>query len=94
MSWSVLESDKTLKQLDRSPREIQDAFEAWKLIVLNEGPMGLTKVNGYWDHALTGEWKGARSSSLNKQWRVIYTVQNHVFKVLVLRVTAHDYRRK
>lgn len=52
------------------------------------------RINGYWDHALKGEWKGARSSSLNEQWRVIYVVKGSLVRIMVLKVTPHDYRRK
>ena len=61
--WLVLETDKAKKELDRAPKEIHEAFEAWKLIVMSQGPIGLRSINGYWDHSLSSEWKGARSSS-------------------------------
>lgn len=92
--WTVQTSKSASKELDRAPTEIQEDYEAWKNVVLMSGPLGLKKINGYWDHALTGEWKGARASSLNKQWRVIYVVHADVVQVLVLRVSAHDYRSK
>lgn len=91
--WLVLESKQAAKELDRAPREVQEAFEAWKNIVFNSGPEGVRRVNGYWDHALRGEWSGARASSLSKKWRVIYVVESNVLRVLVLKVTPHDYRR-
>jgi hypothetical protein len=31
-------------------------------------------IPGYRDHALKGEWKGARSSYLTQKWRVLYVV--------------------
>ncbi len=61
--------------------------------MLLSGPAGLRKINGYWDHALRGEWQGARGPSLSKQWRIIYRVEGTVFQVIVLRLSAHDYRR-
>lgn len=36
------------------------------------GPEGLRAINGFRDAALSGDWKGYRSSRLNEQWRVIY----------------------
>jgi addiction module RelE/StbE family toxin len=50
-------------------------------------------INGYWDHTLKGEWAGARASSLNKHWRVIYRVEADVIQVAVLRISSHDYGR-
>ena len=51
-------------------------------------------IKGFRDEALSGDWKGFRSSRLNEQWRVIYTVEAAVMIVQVVRVTAHDYRRR
>ena len=92
--WSVLETRKSKKELDRAPLEVQESFEAWKLIVIHQGPIGLRQINGYWDHALKGEWKGARASYLNKQWRVIYIFRGEQVQVIVASVTPHDYRKK
>ena len=55
-------------------------------------PDGLRLIKGFHDEALHGEWKGHRSSRLGEQYRVIYMVGEQ--KVLVMDVTAHDYRRK
>lgn len=91
--WTVQLTKIAAKELDKAPHEIQVAFEAWRQIIESSGPDGLRLINGYWDHALKGEWSGARASSLNKAWRVIYTVQKSVVTVTVLRVSHHDYRR-
>ena len=48
-------------------------------------------IGGYRDHALKGEWRGARASYLTKQWRVIYVVEGDVLEILVLEVNPHDY---
>lgn len=57
------------------------------------GPQGLRVIKGFHDEALSGDWKGSRSSRLNEQWRVIYSVKADVITVQVVRVTPHDYRR-
>jgi mRNA-degrading endonuclease YafQ of YafQ-DinJ toxin-antitoxin module len=44
--------------------------------------------------ALRGEWKGYRSSRLDIQYRIIYKIGNEQLFVKVIKVTAHDYRRK
>lgn len=84
-------ADKVLK---KAPIDIRDAFDAWKNVIKLQGVAGLKAINGYRDHALKGEWEGARSSSLNNQWRVIYIVVEKEVKVFVFEVTPHDYRRK
>jgi addiction module RelE/StbE family toxin len=48
---------------------------------------------GFKDEALSGNWKGFRSSRLNIQYRVIYKVHKDQVLVEVERVTPHDYRR-
>lgn len=82
------------KALRKAPNEIRDSFDAWKNVITLNGVSGVTAINGYRDHALKGDWEGARSSSLNSQWRVIYVIIDKEVKVYVLEVTPHDYRRK
>ena len=92
--WLVLESKKVAKQLDKCPKEIIRQYEAWRKVVELAGPHSLRKITGYKDHALKGEWAGARSSYLNLQWRVIYLVEERFVQVKILEVTPHDYRKK
>ncbi len=92
--WIVEIAKSTEKELKKAPFEIRDSFDAWKNLIEHYGPQGIQRINGYWDHALKGEWKGARASSLNQQWRVIYMIEGSAIKILVLKVTPHDYRRK
>lgn len=87
-------SKSAYKALKKAPAEIRDSFDAWKNVIALNGVSGVAAINGYRDHALKGEWEGARSSSLNSQWRVIYVVIDKEVKVYVLEVTPHDYRRK
>ena len=69
-------------------------YEKWKDIVAMSGPKGLKEIKGFHDEALRGEWKGYRSSQLNIQYRIIYKIENEQFYIKVVKVTAHDYRRK
>lgn len=73
--------------------KILKRYEKWKDIVRLSGPPGLRAINGFHDEALTGEWKGCRSSRLGLQWRVIYQVVADRVLIPVVQVTAHDYRR-
>lgn len=92
--WSIFEHRRLEKQLAKTPVEVQKRYEKWKDIVEISGPAGLKLIRGFRDEALRGEWKGYRSSRLNQQYRVIYQVEGDHFKVYVVEVTPHDYRRK
>jgi mRNA-degrading endonuclease YafQ of YafQ-DinJ toxin-antitoxin module len=56
--------------------------------------MGLRAIAGFHDEALSGEWKGFRSSRLGLQYRVIYRFFAAEILFRVETVTAHDYRRR
>ncbi len=58
------------------------------------GTAGLRVIKGFHDERLQGEWEGHRSSRLNAQYRVIYTVEEQRVLVVIMDVTAHDYRRQ
>lgn len=94
--WKILEHRHADKELSsgRVPVEILKRYEKWKDIATISGPDGLRAIRGFHDEALAGEWKGCRSSRLNEQWRVIYSVEAGVMIVQVIRVTPHDYRRR
>jgi addiction module RelE/StbE family toxin len=76
------------------PDDILKRYEKWKDIAAISGPAGLKQIKGFNDEALRGEWKGYRSSRLNIQYRIIYKIENEQLFVKVIKVTAHDYRRK
>ena len=92
--WAIFEHKKLDKQLSKAPIEIQKQYEKWKDIVELSGPSGLKLIRGFNDEALSGNWKGFRSSRLNQQYRVIYSIENGEMIVQVLEVTPHDYRRR
>ena len=93
--WRIEEHRDVDKELSsrRVPLEILKRYEKWKDIASLSGPQGLRAIKGFRDQALSGEWKGFRSSRLNEQWRVIYQVVAEALLVRVVRVTPHDYRR-
>ncbi len=93
--WRIEEHRQADKELSsgRVPIEILKRYEKWKDIAMLSGPQGLRMIKGFRDEALSGEWKGCRSSRLNEQWRVIYQVVADALLVQVVRVTPHDYRR-
>ena len=92
--WEIEEHRRVDKQLAGSvPIEVLRRYEKWKDIARVSGPQGLRLIKGFHDDALSGEWKGHRSSRLGLQWRVIYRVVANVLLIQVVQVTAHDYRR-
>lgn len=93
--WTILESRQADKGLSsgRVPVEILKRHEKWKDIAMLSGPQGLRAIQGFRDEALHGDQKAFRSSRLNGQWQVIYSVAADAMTVQVVRVTPHDYRR-
>jgi len=92
--WEILEHRRAVRRLDRLPLEILKRYEKWKDIVRISGPEGLRLIKGFHDEALRGEWPGHRSSRLGLQFRVIYRVVANEILVLVIDITAHDYRKR
>ena len=92
--WDIYEHRDVSKQLKSLPSDVLKRYEKWKDIVAMSGPKGLKEIKGFHDEALRGEWKGYRSSRLNIQYRIIYKIENEQFYIKVVKVTAHDYRRK
>ena len=92
--WEIEEHRRVDKQFSGSvPIEVLKRYEKWKDIARVSGPPGLRAIKGFHDEALSGEWKGHRSSRLGLQWRVIYQVVANVLLIQIVQVTAHDYRR-
>ena len=92
--WEIEEHRRVDKQLSGSvPIEVLKRYEKWKDIARVSGPTGLKVIKGFHDEALSGEWKGHRSSRLGLQWRVIYQIVANALLIQVVQITAHDYRR-
>ncbi|MCM2281901.1 MAG: type II toxin-antitoxin system mRNA interferase toxin, RelE/StbE family [Bdellovibrionaceae bacterium] len=92
--WDVFLEKNAVKALGKAPKEIQEKFEKWKDVVQLQGQKGLFEIKGFRDHALKGEWQGARASRLNDQWRVFYYVVADEIKILVMEVTPHGHPKK
>ncbi|MEW6133225.1 MAG: type II toxin-antitoxin system mRNA interferase toxin, RelE/StbE family [Pseudomonadota bacterium] len=92
--WRIEEHRRVDKQLSGNvPIEVLKRYEKWKDIARLSVPPGLRAIKGFHDEALSGEWKGHRSSRLGLQWIVIYQVVADVLLIQVVQVTPHDYRR-
>jgi mRNA-degrading endonuclease YafQ of YafQ-DinJ toxin-antitoxin module len=91
--WRIEEHRRVDKQASTLPRDILKRYEKWKDIAMLSGPPGLRLIAGFHDEALSGEWKGYRSSRLGIQYRVIYRLAPNQQLYQVVSITAHDYRR-
>jgi addiction module RelE/StbE family toxin len=91
--WRIEEHRRVDKQVASIPKEILRRYEKWKDIAAISGPPGLRLIKGFHDEALSGEWRGYRSSRLGLQWRVIYRTISKELLLQVASITAHDYRR-
>lgn len=91
--WRIEEHRRVDKQVAAAPKDILKRYEKWKDIAAISGPPGLRLIRGFRDEALSGEWRGYRSSRIGLQWRVIYRVVAEKLLFQVASITAHDYRR-
>jgi addiction module RelE/StbE family toxin len=80
--WQILEHRNVLRRVRKMPKQVLKRYE------------GLRLIRGLNDEPLRGEWKGHRSSRLGDQYRVIYKIESNRLLVMVIDLTAHDYRRK
>ena len=92
--WEIVEHRTVHRALAKLPLEIRKRYEKWKDIASISGTEGLRTIKGFHDEALTGAWRGWRSSRLNDKYRVIYQAQGQKLLILVRKVTAHDYRTR
>ena len=91
--WRIEEHRRVDKQLLAIPREVLKRYEKWKDIAALSGPPGLRLIKGFHDEALSGQWKGHRSSRLGVHYRIIYRAAPEQQLFQVVSITAHDYRR-
>jgi plasmid maintenance system killer protein len=92
--WQIEEHRRVGKQLAAAPLEIRKRYEKWLDVASLSGPPGLRAIRGFHDEALSGPWRGHRSSRLNIQYRVIYRLVAARQLFQVVEVTAHDYRKR
>ncbi len=89
--WQIVEHRDVAKNCRKLPDSVNKRYEAWKEIVIRDGPKKLKAIPGLRDEKLKGEREGQRSSRLNLHYRVIYSVDRHVVTIYVLEVTPHKY---
>ena len=91
--WHILEHRTIAKTSKKLQPEIVKKYELWKGLVFRHGPDILRQFPGFHDEQLTGTRSGQRSSRLNQQYRVIYTVERDTISVYVIEINTHDYYR-
>ena len=89
--WHIREHRNIAKICKRLPLPIVRKYELWKNIVARHGPEKLREFPGFNDEKLRGQRDGQRSSRLNLQYRVIYSVDRDVVSIDVLEITPHKY---
>ena len=89
--WHIREHHKLHKVIAKLPLQVVKKYELWKNIVFRHGPDKLREFPGFHDEKLKGEFKGQRSSRLNLQYRVIYSIEKEVVSVYVIDITPHKY---
>jgi plasmid maintenance system killer protein len=89
--WQIREHHKLNKVIAKLPLQVVKKYELWKNIVFRHGPDKLREFPGFHDEKLKGEFEGQRSSRLNIQYRVIYSIEKEVVSVYVIDITPHKY---
>ena len=87
-------SIEVLQSCSIYPVDILQRYAKWKGVLRISGPQGLRAIRDFNGEPLRGEWKGHRSSRLNRQYRVICRAHRDQTFVELVDVTAHDYQRK
>ena len=93
MITDVQITKSALKDLQRTPKYLQEKFRAWLVAVNKAGLEETRKRPGWHDEPLLGDRKGQRSIRLNKQWRAIYIIKSYgtIEFVEVTEVMPHEY---
>ena len=89
--WHIREHHNLDKLIAKLPLQVVKKYELWKDIVFRHGPDKLREFPGFHDEKLKGEFEGQRSSRLNIQYRVIYSIEKEIVSVYVIDITPHKY---
>ena len=89
--WHIQELRSLDKIIEKLPLQVVKKYELWKDIVFRHGPEKLREFPGFHDEKLKGELEGQRSSRLNIQYRIIYSVKKDIITVYVIDITPHKY---
>ena len=89
--WHIREHHKLNKVIAKLPLQVVKKYELWKSIVFRHGPDKLRDFPGFHDEKLKGDREGQRSSRLNIQYRIIYSIEKEVVTIYVIDITTHKY---
>ena len=89
--WHIREHHKLDKVIAKLPLKVVKKYELWKNIVFRHGPDKLKDFPGFHDEKLKGVLEGQRSSRLNIQYRVLYSVEKDIVSVYIIDITPHKY---
>ena len=89
--WRIREHHKLNKTVEKLPLQVVKKYELWKSIVFRHGPDKLREFPGFHDEKLKGEFKRKRSSRLNIQYRVIYSIEKETITIYVIDITPHKH---
>jgi len=89
--WHIREHHKLDKIVLKLSLQVVKKYELWKNIVFRHGPDKLRDFSGFHDEKLKGELAGLRSSRLNIQYRIIYSVEKEEVSVYIIDITPHKY---
>jgi len=91
--WRVLINRQSLNVLKVAPQQVRRKYEVWRNLIEISGPLAVrvNNVPSFRDHTLVGNWSGFRSSYLNRQYRVIYSIDEGCAHIRVEKVGPHDY---
>jgi proteic killer suppression protein len=89
--WRIREHHNLDKVIAKLPLQVVKKYELWKNIVFRHGPDKLREFLGFHDEKLKGEIEGQRSSRLNIQYRVIYSIEKETVSVYVIDITPRKY---
>jgi len=89
--WHIREHQKLNRIIEKLPLQVVKKYELWKSIVFRHGPDKLREFPGFHDEKLKGKHEEMRSSRLNIQYRVIYSVEKQTITIYVIDITPHKY---
>ena len=89
--WHIREHHKLNKVVGTLPLQVVKKYELWKSIVFRHSPDKLKEFPGFHDEKLKGDREGQRSSRLNIQYRIIYSIEKEVVTIYVIDITPHEY---
>ena len=89
--WHIREHHKLNNIIEKLPLKVVKKYELWRSIVFRHGPDKLREFPGFHDEKLKGKHEGMRSSRLNIQYRVIYSVEKQTTTIYAIDITPHKY---